>query len=152
MFSSPNDLAARWSRLRGEKPALRIRDAAATLGVSEAELVASAEAHPGATLDDFDALCEHLAKLHPSRYGRMIEGVSMVHLRHVRPAGDQNVGLRLVALADRLYDSAIPVVVSGSSLPELFTEEMVNGGYRKKYLRAVSRLTALARDAATATP
>jgi putative hemin transport protein len=41
MLSSANaDLAARWSRLRGEKPALRIRDAATTLGVSEAELVA----------------------------------------------------------------------------------------------------------------
>lgn len=41
MLSSPNtDLAARWNTLRGEKPALRIRDAAATLGVSEAELVA----------------------------------------------------------------------------------------------------------------
>jgi len=42
MLSSPNaDLAARWSRLRGEKPTLRIRDAAASLGVSEAELVAT---------------------------------------------------------------------------------------------------------------
>ncbi len=40
MLSPIMDLAARWSRLRGEKPALRIRDAAATLGVSEAELVA----------------------------------------------------------------------------------------------------------------
>jgi putative hemin transport protein len=41
MLSSPDaDLAARWIRLRDEKPALRIRDAAATLGVSEAELVA----------------------------------------------------------------------------------------------------------------
>lgn len=41
MLSTPNaQLAARWSRLRGEKPALRIRDAAVTLGVSEAELVA----------------------------------------------------------------------------------------------------------------
>jgi putative hemin transport protein len=37
---STTDLAARWSRLRGEKPTLRIRDAAATLGVGEAELVA----------------------------------------------------------------------------------------------------------------
>ena len=40
LSSSSTDLAARWSRLRGEKPSLRIRDAAATLGVSEAELVA----------------------------------------------------------------------------------------------------------------
>jgi cell division protein ZapE len=74
-----------------------------------------------------------------------------VHLRGVHPAPDQNVALRLVALADRLYDRAIPVVVSGDPLPSLFTEEMVDGGYRKKYLRAVSRLTALARDAAQTT-
>ena len=41
MLSTQNaDLAARWSRLRGEKPAMRIRDAATTLGVSEAELIA----------------------------------------------------------------------------------------------------------------
>jgi putative hemin transport protein len=41
MLSSTNaDLAARWSRLRGEQPTLRIRDAAMRLGVSEAELVA----------------------------------------------------------------------------------------------------------------
>src|SRR5258708_569002 len=41
MLLSPSaDLAARWNLLRGERPALRIRDAAATLGVSEAELVA----------------------------------------------------------------------------------------------------------------
>ena len=41
MLSSSNaDLAERWSRLRDEQPMLRIRDAAYTLGVSEAELVA----------------------------------------------------------------------------------------------------------------
>lgn len=41
MLSTSNgDLAARWTRLRGERPTLRIRDAATTLGVSEAELVA----------------------------------------------------------------------------------------------------------------
>jgi len=41
MLSTQNaDLAARWNRLRGEQPTMRIRDAATTLGVSEAELVA----------------------------------------------------------------------------------------------------------------
>jgi cell division protein ZapE len=115
--------------------------------VSPEALEASAESRDGSTLDDFDALCRHLSDLHPSRYGRLLDGVSMVHLRGVHPAEDQNVGLRLVAFADRLYDSAIPVLVSGEPLPTLFTEEMVNGGYRKKYLRAISRLTALARDA-----
>jgi cell division protein ZapE len=67
--------------------------------------------------------------------------------RGVRPAADQAIALRLVAFADRLYDRAIPVLVSGGSLAELFDEDMLAGGYRKKYLRAISRLTALARDA-----
>ncbi|PXY32921.1 ATPase [Prauserella coralliicola] len=116
--------------------------------LADGELTASAEARPGSTLDDFDALCDHLARLHPSRYGRLVDGVSAVHLRGVRPADDQAIALRLVAFADRLYDRAIPVLVSGGSLGGLFTEEMLAGGYRKKYLRAVSRLTALARDAA----
>jgi putative hemin transport protein len=41
MLSTANgDMAARWSRLRGEKRAMRVRDGAETLGVSEAELVA----------------------------------------------------------------------------------------------------------------
>lgn len=37
----PTALAARWAALRAEKPQLRARDAAAALGVSEGELVAS---------------------------------------------------------------------------------------------------------------
>jgi cell division protein ZapE len=118
--------------------------------VTNTELIASAERRPGSTLDDFDALCEHLSRLHPSRYGRLLDGVPVVHLRDVRPAPDQTVALRLVAFADRLYDRAIPVVTSGVRLSELFGEDMLHGGYRKKYLRAVSRLTALARDAAAA--
>ena len=113
----------------------------------DATLEASAATHEGSTIDDFDALCDHLASLHPSRYGRLVDGVSRVHLRGVRAAPDQNVALRLVAFADRLYDRAIPVLASGQPLPELFTEEMLQGGYRKKYLRAVSRLMALSRDA-----
>ena len=56
--------------------------------------------------------------------------------------------MRLVSLGDRLYDRAIPVAVSGVPLSELFTEELLLGGYRKKYLRAISRLVALSRDAA----
>ena len=117
--------------------------------MSDDELVAAA-ATAGSTLDDFESLCAHLAALHPSRYGRLVAGASAVHLRGVTPAPDQTVALRLVALADRLYDRAIPVAASGVSLDELFPEEMLAGGYRKKYLRAISRLTALARHTAPA--
>lgn len=56
---------------------------------------------------------------------------------------DQNVALRLVSLTDRLYDAGIPVVASGARLDTIFGAEMLAGGYRKKYLRATSRLVAL---------
>ncbi|MCV7120563.1 cell division protein ZapE, partial [Mycobacterium nebraskense] len=41
------------------------------------------------------------------------------------------------------YDAGIPVVASGEKLDTIFSEEMLAGGYRKKYLRAISRLIAL---------
>ncbi|MDL9936411.1 cell division protein ZapE [Gordonia sp. ABSL1-1] len=117
---------------------------------SEADLVELAGASPNATLDDFDELCAHLSTLHPSKYKDLIDGVDLVCIKGVHPALDQSVALRLVVLADRLYDANVPVMVSGSKLDEIFTDEMLAGGYRKKYLRATSRLLALSRFAANA--
>ncbi|MFI6099112.1 cell division protein ZapE [Lentzea sp. NPDC051213] len=113
--------------------------------MSAEELETKAAGNPGSTIDDFDDLCKALARIHPSKYGRLVDGVSTVHLKDVKPAPDQSVALRLVAFGDRLYDRDIPVAVSGQPLSELFTDEMLRGGYRKKYLRAVSRLVALSR-------
>ncbi|MCF3964951.1 cell division protein ZapE [Streptomyces fuscigenes] len=101
----------------------------------------------GASLDAFPALLGHLAKVHPSRYGALTEGLAAVCLTGVGPVPDQSTALRLVVLADRLYDREIPVVASGVPFDRLFGDDMLNGGYRKKYFRAISRLTALAREA-----
>lgn len=90
------------------------------------------------------------AKLHPSKYKELVDGVSLVCISGVHPAKDQSVALRIVVLADRLYDANIPVTVSGAKLDEIFTDEMLAGGYRKKYLRATSRLLALSRFAESA--
>ena len=114
---------------------------------TDAELGGLAETTPGASLDDFTALCEHLSTLHPSKYKALVDGVSLVCVSDVSPATDQSVALRLVVLADRLYDAGIPLTTSGCKLDEIFTEEMLAGGYRKKYLRATSRLLALSRFA-----
>ena len=65
--------------------------------LSDAEVAARAERTPGATLDDFDKLCAHLATMHLSRYLTLIEGVSAVFLTGVHPLDDQNVALRLVS-------------------------------------------------------
>ncbi|WP_055419652.1 cell division protein ZapE [Streptomyces pactum] len=115
---------------------------------SDEQVTRAAQAAEGASLDDFPALLDHLARVHPSRYGALTDGVAAVCLTGVRPVPDQSTALRLVVLADRLYDREVPVLASGLPFDRLFSEEMLKGGYRKKYFRAISRLTALARDAA----
>jgi cell division protein ZapE len=142
-------LSARFTVVRVDGPDYRHRglpDAPDPL--PDNEIDAHAAAIPGSTVDEFGELCAHLAKLHPSRYGKLVEGVPAVHIKGLTAVPDENVALRVVALADRLYDRAVPVVVSGEPLSALFTDAMLRGGYRKKYLRSISRLTALARDAA----
>lgn len=141
-------LAARFEPVRVDGPDYRHRglpDAPPPL--SNAQVLA---AGPGSTVDDWPGLLAQLAGLHPSRYGALLDGVRAVHLLDVAPVPDQNTALRLVVLADRLYDRAIPVYHSGAGFDRVFDADMLAGGYRKKYLRAVSRLSALARDAANA--
>ena len=120
---------------------------AAPAPVDDDEVRRRTDAVDGATCDGFEALLEHLARLHPSRYGALVDDVPLVGLLRVVPVTDQAAALRVVVLADRLYDRDVPVVTSGVPLDALFPEELLRGGYRKKYLRAVSRLTALARGA-----
>jgi cell division protein ZapE len=137
-------LARIFTTVRIEGPDYRHRDLPpAPQPLSDGEAAARAAGVEGATLDDFDALCAHLATMHPSRYLTLIEGVTAVFLTGVHSIDDQNVALRLVSLTDRLYDAGIPVVASGAKLDTIFSEEMLAGGYRKKYLRATSRLLAL---------
>ncbi|MFD3525512.1 cell division protein ZapE [Streptomyces sp. NPDC058653] len=122
--------------------AARAAGAGAKAGAEAAGAAAGA-----VSLDDFSALLAHLATVHPSRYGALTEGLRLACFTDVVPVPDQSTALRLVVLADRLYDREIPVLASGAPFDRLFSEEMLNGGYRKKYFRAISRLTALARDA-----
>jgi len=66
------------------------------------------------------------------RYGALVEGVTVVCLEGVHPVTDRSVALRLVVLADRLYDRDVPVLASGVPLDQLFPAELLSGGYRKK--------------------
>ncbi len=139
-----NTLAAIFTVVRINGPDYRHRDLpSAPQPPSDEQVAARAASVPGATLDDFDALCAHLATMHPSRYLSLIDGVTAVFLTGVHAIDDQNVALRLVALTDRLYDAGIPVLASGEKLDRVFSAEMLAGGFRKKYLRATSRLLAL---------
>ncbi|MBF4634185.1 cell division protein ZapE [Agreia pratensis] len=92
--------------------------------------------------DDFGALIAHLGTIHPSKFVKLIEGIDAIVLDGVTPLHGQTDALRFVAFIDRVYDAQIPIFASGSPLDEVFAGDMMSGGYRKKYLRAVSRLIA----------
>ena len=112
----------------------------------QAEL-SDAAAEATASDDVFMDVVRHLAKVHPSRYIRLIDGLTLVGLREVEVLTDQSEALRFVAFVDRVYDAQVPIIATGVSLDQVFAEEMLGGGYRKKYLRAISRLNALTHSA-----
>jgi cell division protein ZapE len=97
------------------------------------------------TLDDFGAVVAHLGSVHPSKYVALVEDLDAVGLTDVRAFTDQTDALRWVALVDRLYDAQVRIVASGTPLDQVYPDAMLEGGYRKKYLRAASRVVALTR-------
>jgi cell division protein ZapE len=105
--------------------------------------LAAAGAEGTVTADDFDGLLRHLARVHPSRYVKLVDGSDAIGIRDVHTLTDQSDALRFVAMVDRLYDAQVRVLATGTPLDRVFGDEMLAGGYRKKYLRAVSRLIAL---------
>ncbi|SFR76563.1 cell division protein ZapE [Agromyces sp. CF514] len=113
----------------------------------EADVAAKAQALAArghaVSLDAFDGLIAHLATVHPSKYVKLLDGVEFIALSGVHELSDQNAALRLVAFIDRVYDAEVPIIASGLALDQVFDADMMAGGYRKKYLRAMSRMIAL---------
>lgn len=97
-----------------------------------------------ASLDSFDDLLQHLSTIHPAKFARLVQGIERIGLEGAHQFVDQADALRFVAFVDRAYEAQISIRSTGLPLTDLFTSDMVAGGYRKKYLRAISRLHALA--------
>jgi cell division protein ZapE len=95
-------------------------------------------------MDRFIELLDFLGTLHPTKYRRLLNDVGAIAIHDIFQLEDQLVALRLVSFVDRLYEQQIPLRTSGD-LPatKVFSKTMIEGGYRKKYLRAVSRIGAL---------
>lgn len=115
---------------------------------TQAQVRAACEA-PGAACEDWKQLITDLANVHPSRMGPYVSGIATLGLLNVSPLEDQNQALRVVTLVDRLYDHDVRIHFSGEQLSAVFTEPMLRGGFRKKYLRALSRMHAMAVDGAS---
>ena len=111
---------------------------------SERELIDWLKMQQEGYLDKFSELLAHLGKLHQTKYRQLIGSVGSLAITDVFQLSDQLAALRFVVFVDRLYEQQVPVRTSGDlAVTEVFNKEMLNGGFRKKYLRAVSRLGAL---------
>lgn len=138
-------LAARFEVLRIDGPDYRHRTAPhAAPGLPDEVVRAAVAGAPDGACEDFGGLVAHLRDVHPVRYGALLDGVGRLGLTDVRPLTDQADALRVVVLVDRLYDRDVPVVLGGCGTQGLFSDAMLRGGYRKKYLRTLSRLAELA--------
>lgn len=140
-----DSLAGQFTTLRVDGVDYRHREnSGRAVSVSSDAVRAGLDAISGeTTLDDFDAVLGFLGQVHPSRYVKVVEDLAAIGLLDVHPFANQTDALRFVAFVDRLYDAQVRIIASGTPLDEIFPDEMLAGGYRKKYLRAVSRLIAL---------
>lgn len=94
-------------------------------------------------VDDFAGLLKHLGTIHPSKYGRLLENIENLGLLSCSLLDNQVDALRFVAFVDRAYEAQLHIRATGTPLTEIFAPEYLSGGFRKKYLRAVSRLGAM---------
>lgn len=93
--------------------------------------------------DSFVDLNAHLVKVHPSAYGELVSNLEALLISEVAALENQAHALRWVAFIDKVYDREVPVRYSGTPWRQFFSPEMIKGGYRKKYLRALSRIESL---------
>lgn len=136
-------LASAFSVVRIDGADYRHRHIDTFVPAAHADAVAAVAALDYGAVAEFNELVADIAQVHPSRYGAYVEDVEVLGLSNVTTLTDQSEALRLVTLVDRLYDADARVVASGVGLNHVFSAEMMSGGYRKKYLRAQSRLIAM---------
>lgn len=138
-----DSLASRFDTVRIDGLDYRRRDVEAHARVVEDVPLALRDVDGATTLDAWGDLLVHLSHVHPARYVWMVDGLAAVGLTGVSPFTHQSDALRFVAFVDRLYDAQVRVIADGTPLDRVFPDDMLSGGYRKKYLRAMSRLVAL---------
>ena len=106
---------------------------------------AAAARQPARSLDEFsDPPPTTSPTLHPSRYGRLVDGSAIVHLTGVLPPADQSSGPALGGAHRPVIRPVDPGARLRRAAGRDVHPQMMSGGYRKKYLRATSRLLALA--------
>ena len=142
-------IAQHFAVVRIDGPDVRAQRTVLRETVDEAEVEQAIAAESSVAVDEFDDLVAHLRTVHPIQYGPLVESVETVVVRGMHPVTNQGDALLLVSLIDELYDAGRTVVTTGCGVSKLFDESYRHGGYRKKYGRAESRLSAMLGEATT---
>ena len=141
-------IADHFDVVRIDGPDYRGRSGVVVDPVSDHELDRLAAAATGTyTVDSLDALLPHLRKVHTVQFPAMLDGLDAVFIRGLHPIRNQGDALLFVHLVDELYDAGLVVAASGCAIGELFPDSYRHGGYRKKYGRCESRLSAMLSEA-----
>ena len=140
-------IAEHFAVVRIDGPDVRAKRTILRETVGEAEVEAAIAEATSVAVDEFDDLVAHLRTVHPIQYGPLVESVETVVMRGLHPVTNQGDALLLVALIDELYDAGRTVLTTGCGVSDLFDESYRHGGYRKKYGRAESRLSAMLGEA-----
>ena len=138
-------LGERFQMLSVDGEDYRHRDSSSdSRNLSERELADWIGYQPDAFMDSFPKLLAHLGTLHPTKFRALAKNCGALAIKDLYQLEDQVAALRLVAFVDRLYEQQIPLRTSGViPATQAFSKTMLEGGYRKKYLRAISRIGAL---------
>jgi cell division protein ZapE len=91
----------------------------------------------------FAELIAFLGSIHQSRYAKVAEQFKVLILIDVQQITDQFEGMRFVSFIDRCYEAGISLRFTGADLSGVFRADHVAGAYQKKYLRCLSRLSAM---------
>ena len=111
--------------------------------ISEAKIDTLVNSAERVLVSKFSELLGFLSTIHQSKYAKLAEQFDSIVIEDVYQIDDQFEGLRFVSLIDRCYEAGIRVYFTGLLLSSVFREDHVQGAYKKKYLRSLSRLSAM---------
>ena len=137
-------VADKFQMVRIDGDDYRHRDSSFAFKAANANELNDLESQEGRVLSaSFDELVSFLGSIHQSRYAKVSEQFNRLIVTDVRLINDQFEGIRFVSFIDRCYEAGVSLSYTGLELGSIFRQDHVEGAYRKKYLRCLSRLAAM---------
>jgi cell division protein ZapE len=138
-------LAAFFDVVRVDGPDYRHRnfDVGSLAPISSKSLPSVVLCDPSALVVELSELNAILSRVHPVLYRRRCQGLSAVVVRSAVTFSSQSAALLFVSFIDKAYEMELPTVVCDIELRDIFPKEFLDGGFRAKYGRCMSRMISM---------